>query len=218
MAALSPDPHSLLARTQAALPAEDQCRAAALAAAQGSVEDGATWPYLWPGGLRLAADLCQLLPAPDPQLLVVDLGCGRGLLGMMALMLGFERVVFADGDALPLSLIEPCLQPFPQARCQTVVWGEALAGDAATLILGGDILYRPTYHPALLATIAGSLSAQGQALLGDPRHGIEADFPAQAASAGLHCDCELRPGPYTLCRLSHQDWDRLATEGGPRSC
>ena len=44
---------------------EAACRQAALQAESGAVEEGATWPYLWPGGLRLAADLDQLVPLDD---------------------------------------------------------------------------------------------------------------------------------------------------------
>ena len=49
--------HALLDQAIDCLPSEASCRQAALNAERGSVEEGATWPYLWPGGLRLAEDL-----------------------------------------------------------------------------------------------------------------------------------------------------------------
>ena len=46
-------PNDPLERALALLPSEEACRQAALNAESGAVEEGATWPYLWPGGLRL---------------------------------------------------------------------------------------------------------------------------------------------------------------------
>lgn len=215
--------HHCLERARSWLPNEDACRQAALEAAEGdnvadgadgadgAVEDGATWPYLWPGGTRLAEDLDQLLPqslAARRALHVVDLGCGRGLLGLVALAMGFEQVTFVDGDSAPLRLLAPQLSAFPRASCQTVVWGQAIPGPGADLILGGDVLYRPAYHDQLIATIAASLSPHGRALLGDPRSVIEPQLSTLADAHGCLWDQQQRPGPYTLGILSRGDWDR----------
>lgn len=186
---------------QQALPDAERCRAAALAAAGGAVEEGATWPYCWPGGERLALDLANLTQHLPRHTTVVDLGCGRGLLGMVAIYLGFNHVTFADGDPLPLTLLAESLSPYPHSKTALVNWGQAVPGGRAELLLGGDVLYRPQYHDHLLATIAESLSDQGCAYLGDPRSQIEADFASRAQRHGLHCHSELRPGPYTLCTL-----------------
>lgn len=189
----------LLAEALARLPDEAACRAVAQAQTVGEVEEGATWPYLWPGGLRLAADLAALLPPPTGRLL--DLGCGRGLLGMQAWLLGWRRITFADGDPAALGMLQDCLKDMPEADCQLLEWDKALVGPSYDVILGGDILYRPEYHASLLACIASQLSNQGQALLADPRSQIEANLGQLACRNGLDLSIEQRPGPYTLCRL-----------------
>ena len=187
------------------LPSEAACREAALTANGGMVEEGATWPYLWPGGLRLAADLSTLLPTDAHSLQsahVVDLGCGRGLLGMAALALGFRRVTFVDGDSSPLDLLRPLLNNFPGASCATVSWGQAISGDGADYILGGDVLYRPEFHPALLRSIANSLKTYGIAYLGDPRSQLENNLPELAANQDCLLTTSHRPGPYSLCTIT----------------
>ncbi|TVR45710.1 MAG: methyltransferase domain-containing protein [Planctomycetota bacterium] len=200
-----------LERAHQRLPDEALCRQRAQAATSGAVETGATWPYLWPGGLRLAADLSELVH-PDPRLRVVDLGCGRGLLGMLALEMGFQEVCFADGDPLPLACLDAQLTDAPGAHTALVHWGQALPGPGADLILGGDVLYRPEYHDQLLATIAASLNRHGQALLSDPRSCLEAHLPDLATAHGLHLSMEERPGPYTLLRLSPARGDLRAAQ------
>ena len=154
----------LIEQAIAMLPSEADCRQAALDAEIGAVEEGATWPYLWPGGLRLAADLDQLIPFDSDskqRLRVVDLGCGRGLLGALAAVMGFQRVRLIDGDPTPLALLRAGFSTSQQLSCDVVEWGKAIPGEAADILLGGDVLYRPEYHEALIRTIAESLSPQG---------------------------------------------------------
>ena len=196
--------NDLISQAIALLPSEEACRKAALKSESGTVEEGATWPYLWPGGLRLAEELAELLPSDETSKRhkhLIDLGCGRGLLGMAALCLSFQRVSFIDGDELPIKLIAKELASFPQARCQLLEWGQSVPGDKADILLGGDVLYRPEYHNSLLRTISESLKPNGVAFLGDPRNKLEGHLPTIAEQNGLDCKIELRPGGYSLCSL-----------------
>ena len=203
--------HALLDQAIDCLPSEASCRQAALNAERGSVEEGATWPYLWPGGLRLAEDLidhtADFLPMDQNSLEhahVVDLGCGRGLLGMLALCLGFQRVSFMDGDDLPLGLIAQQLSDFPKAQCRLLEWGGPIPGDAADILLGGDVLYRPAYHNSLLHSISESLAPNGIAYLGDPRKKVEENLSEVAEQHGLDYKHMLRQNNYSLVQLTNQ--------------
>ena len=156
--------NDLISQADCLLPSEEACRKAALKSESGTVEEGATWPtsvadYAWPSNM-------ELLPSDETSKRhkhLIDLGCGRGLLGMAALCLSFQRVSFIDGDELPIKLIAKELAPFRQARCQLLEWGQSVPEDKADILLGGDVLYRPEYHNSLLRTISESLKPNGVA-------------------------------------------------------
>jgi hypothetical protein len=154
-----------------------------------------TWAYAWPGGERLLAEFDTVV-GPLAGRRVIDLGCGRGRLGLAALARG-ARVVFADGSAEALARVQAALPADAAASILLHRWGEPL--PAADLLLGGDILYRSALFPALIASI---VSAGCPALLADPRGSLEPELPELAAMHGMHWSSELRPGPYTLARLS----------------
>lgn len=156
----------------------------ALRAATAAGDERPTWAYPWPAGERLAALLPELTTCRDHR--VCDLGCGRGLLGLRAALLGAAEVVFCDGSLHPLGFLDAVIAANRlHARSQLHQWGTAIPGRPFSLILGGDILYRPECFALLLTSIARSLSPQGTALLSDPRHSLEAELPALAAAAGL---------------------------------
>ena len=196
-----------LRRVIAQLPDEQHCRALALQAQEAGnsgVEDGATWPYLWPGGLRLAADLPQLLQEHPTPSSTLDLGCGRGLLGFAAMHWGLPRVTCVDGDAQAVAAVGQQARNLglDQLQAQLHAWdGSAIPGGPFACILGGDVLYRPQFHRALLRTVAAQLRRDGEAWLADPRQQLEPQLPIIAAELGLTWSHSLRPGPYSLCRL-----------------
>lgn len=167
-------------------------------------EDGpadATWAYVWPGGRRLAAELAELADLRGR--VVIDLGCGRGALGLQALRLAALEVWFADGNRAAVGWIDELIRLNAlgdRASACHLPWGAAppLRCD---VLLGGDVLYRRECFPALLATIAAALAPDGIALLSDPRERLEAELPDLAAVAGLSYASARRPTGYTLVRL-----------------
>ncbi|TVR17019.1 MAG: methyltransferase domain-containing protein [Planctomycetota bacterium] len=197
------------------LPSEQVCRAilqqshddgaAAPETPAVGVEDGATWPYLWPGGLRLAADLPFLLQDRPLPRNTLDLGCGRGILGFAAVHLGCKRVTCVDGDSRAVHVVSQAAEQRGLQQLNAIhhTWEHTpLTGGPFALILGGDILYRPQYHQHLMETIALHLSDDGEAWLADPRQVVEPQLPIIAAECGLQWSHHIRPGPYSLCRLS----------------
>ncbi len=157
--------------------------------------------YHWPAGERFAAELPSLVALAGKR--VLDLGCGQGRLGTLAMVHGAAAVVFADADAQALAAVRGVHAHDPRARFTLHQWGEALDDpDAGTfdVVLGGDILYRSAYFAALLTTIAQQLSSHGQAMLSDPRRTLDAELPMLAAAARLSWISERRE-TYTLVRI-----------------
>ena len=161
----------------------------------GRTADDGTWRYRWPAGARMTAELGDLLPLAGAR--VADIGCGQGALGRRALELGAAAVLFADGAegaAAALAGIDV------RARAERHDWGDPLPDGPWPVILAGDVLYRDAYVPALMATIAASLAADGVGLVSDPRRDL-VTATAAARSAGLEVGCERRSSGYSLLRL-----------------
>ena len=164
-----------------------------------------TWAYCWPAGVRLSAELPDLVACAGRS--VADLGCGRGHGGLSALIASAARVAFADGDPAVVRWVDAVLDAnafTDRARAHVHRWGRPIPGSPYDVVFGGDILYRPECFRDLLASIAASLAADGVALLSDPRQRLDAELPALADAAGLSWACERRDAGYTLVRIAHQ--------------
>lgn len=154
-----------------------------------------TWRYQWPAGTRFLAEIDALVQVRGRR--VIDLGCGQGRLGRWALEAGAAQVLFADIAADALSAVPA----HPRALACMHRWGEPL--PACDVLLGGDILYRPSTFPDLLASVGSSLRAPDAcAWLVDPRSTLDAELPVLAESNGLSWCAERRPAGYTLVRCS----------------
>lgn len=157
-----------------------------------------TGVYAWPAGDRLARDLPHLLDCTG--LRVLDLGCGRGHLGLSALRLGAAQVTFCDGHPAVCTGLRRVLEANGlNAEVHEHRWGTSPPGGPYDLVLGGDILYRAALFPVLLDSLAEAVGS-GQALLSDPRLRLEAELPVLAAARNLTWDPE-RQRDYTLVRL-----------------
>ena len=153
-------------------------------------DDDVTCLYQWPSGTRLAeylsTHLATLAPCRDRR--VADMGCGRGGLGLTAYAAGAAAVCFTDASPVAVDFLARTIALnalAPRAHVAHHYWGTALPGAPYDLILGGDILYRPECFADLMTTIALSLSAQGCALLSDPRTTLEPQLAELAAKHRL---------------------------------
>jgi predicted nicotinamide N-methyase len=159
-----------------------------------NITDG-TWKYAWPAGERLLTEIAGLIDVRGRT--VIDLGCGRGRLGLWAAAQG-AQVTFADGCPEALAAVAQELQA--RGLAGTLLhhtWGEPL--PHADLLLGGDILYRSALFPELVTSIA---SASCPGLLADPRTSLEPELAELALAAGLEWRSERRQAGYTLIRFS----------------
>ena len=174
-----------------------------------------TWAYPWPAGERLAAYLAAGLGVEVDcrKLRVAELGCGRGRCGLTALALGAAAVRFCDVAVEPLAYVGRALLANGLeggSTCQHA-WGTPVPDGPYDLVLGADILYRPTFQRALLQSVVQSLAPAGRALLADPRSVLEPELKEIAVELGLHLRLERRPGPYTLVTATLVPESRLRT-------
>lgn len=163
--------------------------------------DDITGVYAWRVGSGLSAGLAQLVEVDGRT--VLDIGCGRGALGLSALALGARHAIFADASPVLvdwLARVVALNQLGDRASVVRHAWGDAVPGVRADLVLGGDVLYRPACQDALLASIAGALADDGVALLSDPRERLEPELPDLAAAHGLTWTSERR-ADCTLIRI-----------------
>jgi predicted nicotinamide N-methyase len=154
------------------------------------------WAYLWPGAYLLAEAVARE-PLPDPvagniALEALEIGCGLGLAGLVALARGLS-VQFTDYDQAPLDFVarSAALNRFDPARfvIRRLDWRD-LPNDRVALILGADVIYEAPLVP-LVANLVGKLLAPGGvALIASPYRVPAEAFPSTCVSLGLECRAE----------------------------
>lgn len=169
-----------------------------------SEDEDVTCLYQWQAGAFLAS--LPLTRDACAGRRVADLGCGRGTLGLSALAHGATHVMFADASVVAIDFLARTITAnalTARARSSLHTWGTPLPDGRWDVILGGDILYRPECFPALLDTIAASLTPDGIALLSDPRITLEAQLATLAAERCLTWET-ARIAHITLVSVRHR--------------
>jgi predicted nicotinamide N-methyase len=127
------------------------------------------WAVVWESALGVAEHLAARDgQSPLAGRRVLDLGCGMGLVGAVAAMLGAETTL---GDIDTAALLFARLNTLPWAERCTVIrcdWqADALPG-AFDLIVGADVLYDLDQWPHIEAFARRRLAPGGVLLLGEP--------------------------------------------------
>ena len=138
------------------------------------------WAELWESAIGLGQQLVEtglaergfpgdrITHPQPPSVNVLDLGCGMGLSGAVAAMLG-GRVTFAD--------LEPACLLFaryngllhrPDVRARRLDWQTDQLGERFDVILGSDVLYERTQWQHLEPFFCAHLAPGGRVLLGEP--------------------------------------------------
>jgi predicted nicotinamide N-methyase len=152
------------------------------------------WAYLWPGASFLAeAVASEPWPVVDeddgcpPR--VLEIGCGVGLAGLVALARGL-RVEFTDYDRAPLHFVDRSVREngLDASRYATSLldWRD-LPDRTYPIILGSDVLYERRLVPLVASLLAKMLSPGGQGLIACPGRASAEAFPVEVTSRGLIC-------------------------------
>jgi len=152
------------------------------------------WAELWDSALAvgdfLAAERGLTLLARCRQSAgVLDLGCGMGLAGTVAALLGGARVTLADLE--PPALLFARLNSLAAAdrvEVRRIDWRTADLKRRFGLIIGADILYDRNEWWFLEPFWRRHLCAGGTVLLGEPGRQTGDDFPEWIAQRGWHVE------------------------------
>jgi predicted nicotinamide N-methyase len=135
-------------------------------------EDVANFPYglmLWPSAIGLAEWLARS-PSTVQGKHVLEIGAGVGLAGLAARMLGAE-VTQTDfqADALTLCRHNAACNGIDGVRVMRGDWRD-FPSDLAPceMVLGSDVLYERSLHPALESLLPRLIVPGGQIVLSDP--------------------------------------------------
>ena len=124
------------------------------------------WAHLWTGAIELARHLDAHHQCAEQN--VLDLGCGLGLVGIVAALEG-ARVTFLDRDADALAFAAASAELNgcrPVALCQIDFTRENL-GRRFDLILAAEVLYDAAAFTPLIRFFTMHLSSGGSVMLAD---------------------------------------------------
>ncbi len=126
------------------------------------------WAYLWPGAFLLSDAVAAGKWLKDLQAL--EIGCGLGLPGMVALAHGL-RVHFTDHDPTALHFVERNARAngfeFSNFSTALLDWRDP-PPERYRLILGADVTYEKRLVPLVAGVLAAMLAHDGIALISDP--------------------------------------------------
>jgi len=155
------------------------------------------WPYLWPSALLLAEWVaCEPLPQrPDgpAALQTLEIGCGLGLPGLLAVARGLQ-VQFTDHDSAPLDFVARSAveNQFDsgQYSIRHLDW-RSLPDDRFSIILGADVIYETRLVALVTGLLSRLLAPDGLGVIASPCRAAAQSFPAALADVGLTCQQKL---------------------------
>jgi len=133
------------------------------------------WADLWPSSLALAK---YLWDAGDLRgLEVLELGCGLGLVGVVASRKGgLVTCTDYEADALAFTRYNVLHNDCQQTIVRHLDWHAPTLSHTYALIVASDILYeRVNFHP-LLYMLQTALGPDGQFILAEPNRPVARDF------------------------------------------
>ena len=144
------------------------------------------WCRIWPAAVSVARHLARLgnanQPSPLHGLRVLDLGCGIGLPGIQAAVLGAKLCsVDFEADALRFAQWNAEAQPSCAfaPTIQQVDWSQGIVAGTFDLVLLSDVSYHETHHAPIRRQLDQALAADGCVLHADPGRELSTRFLEQ---------------------------------------
>ena len=148
------------------------------------------WADLWPSAFALAEFLARRgrLDGVD----VIELGCGMGLAGTVAALLGAD-VLFTDfePDALAFAAANHALNTGTPGSTRLVDWRDDPLAIEAPLVIGADVLYERRFIDPFLHTLTRVVAPSGTALVAEPDRQIALGTVERLAAEGFSHDLHL---------------------------
>lgn len=137
------------------------------------------WADLWPAARMLAKAILREPWTPGAEAL--ELGCGLGLPGIVALSRGL-KVTFSDYDACALRFAagNANLNGFNDFQTRQLDWRNPPADLQYPILLGSDLVYEQSKVEPLVQFLKRALAPGGVCLLTDQEH-----IPPQAFHSAL---------------------------------
>jgi predicted nicotinamide N-methyase len=156
------------------------------------------WAELWASAIGLAHTLQRM----DLRgFTVLELGCGLGLCGIMAVRRG-ARVMMTDyeHDALAFASANAAANLTTDERARMTLrlldWRATDVRERFDLVIGADIVYERRNFAPLLTLLPQVLARNGRVMLADPDRTIGADFIAAAKTDGWNVVTERTTVPF----------------------
>jgi len=149
------------------------------------------WADLWPGARMLGKSLLKEKSWP-PGLKALEVGCGLGLPGIVALSLGM-RVIFSDYDATALHFAAENARDngFENFETLQMDWRFPPPDLKVPLLLASDLIYEMRNVGPLLQLIKKVLAPGGECLLTDQDRLPMNHFRESLANEGLSFTMQL---------------------------
>ncbi|NEQ52888.1 MAG: methyltransferase domain-containing protein [Leptolyngbya sp. SIO3F4] len=167
------------------------------------------WAQIWPSALMLGKEIAQLTWPPGMK--VLEVGCGLGLSGLVALALGME-VVFSDYDvvALEFAARNAKRNGFTRFRTLPLDWRCPADGLKVPLILAADVIYEERNIRPLIELMKETLSPNGECWLADPDRPHREEFQTTLVSQGFEFEsivsCLEQPNHPTVRGTIYRIW------------
>lgn len=142
------------------------------------------WATLWPAARMLAKTMLRETWTPGTE--VLDVGCGLGLAGIVALSCGL-RVTFADVDATALSFAaaNATQNGFSDFRTMPLDIRHPPEGRRYPIVIGSDLMYEDRMVDPLVDLLHAVLAPNGLCLVTDPDRQPARHFRWKLAEAGF---------------------------------
>lgn len=150
------------------------------------------WAELWPAAVAMAHYMRERLPLAGRR--VLELGCGLGLVGIVAALLG-ARVLSTDYEAAALAFARHNARRngCQQARFQLMDWRYPTLRRRYDYIVASDVIYEARNFGPIVALLRRYLARGGTAVFSEPRRVNAVPFFSLVRQHGFTCETETWP-------------------------